>query len=123
MKKIVGVCVAIAALAAGCSKSEEKTPTQRLTVTRTPASIIANGTSTSSIHVEGAQSAPITVTTRKGTFVESNATTVTVNALVADVTLRSCDSTLDQTCVGTAGISATDGAGTLGYSSVAFVSP
>src|SRR5690242_16247495 len=97
MRKFVGVCVAIAALAAGCKKDAQQ-PTQRLTVTRTPATIIANGVSTASIHVEGAQAPPITVTTRKGVFIESNSTSVTVNGVVADVTLRSCDATLDQAC-------------------------
>ncbi len=108
---------------AACSSSSSSTGGgggATLTITATPTSIRANGTTTSIIHVVGATKAPIKLAATRGLFVENGTKNVSVDATAADVTLQACNAT-DPACTGSISVTAVDGAFATGRVQVSLV--
>lgn len=79
-----------------------------LTITSTPSVVVADGTSSVVIHVDGSQKGPIVVRTDRGHFLESGALTASAAATPFDVTLVTCNSQTLTGCAGYAQVTASD---------------
>jgi hypothetical protein len=116
---------AAVALLAGCGASSPSSgnslPTASLTITVSPASVVANGTSTVSVTVDGSTQGTISVSTSRGTF-PNGQMAVTVPSTPATLTLTSCNASADVSCAGTVTIRAIDAGGVAGSGTVAFTS-
>ncbi len=108
-------------LAAGCSSSKTapEVTTGSLIVTAAPGAALADGGSVVAVSVSGTATAPIRVTTTKGTFT-GGVSSVVVSSLPASLTLYSCDAAANAACAGTAVIQAVDATLTTGAASVTF---
>ncbi len=120
-------CLTTLALLAGlaaCSKSSDATPPPPgLVVTVTPASVVANGTNTVSVHVDGSTNGPISVSAAKGTFqggTNPGTGRTSFPATPFDVALLTCDAANTSGCAGTVSIVATDASNGVGSAAVSF---
>ncbi len=121
--KICLSSIAVAALVACGGKSGGgSSGGGTLTITATPAVVVADGTSAVIIHVEGSQKGPIVVRTDRGHFLESGGLTATnATAVPFDVTLVTCNSQVVLGCAGYAQVTASDQNLASGRAQVRFV--
>lgn len=98
------------------------TQTGSLSVSVNPTTpVVADGTTTVKVTVAGTASGEVTLTTTKGHF--DNGTATTTGTPTFEATLHSCDARVDTSCVGSATLHASDGAGATGSAAVTFSSP
>jgi hypothetical protein len=100
---------ATALVACGGSSGGGSTGGGTLTVTASQSAVVANGSNSVIIHVDGSQKGPIVARTDRGHFLESGGVTASNPVTPFDVTLVTCNSQIAPTgCVGSALVSASD---------------
>src|SRR6266702_4787943 len=112
----IALCAAIA-----CSSAGDPVATT-LTVTAAAPAVLADGTTTVVIHVDGKASGAVLVVTSRGTF-DDGTTTATLAALPANVTLHTCDAKQNAACAGYVRVQAADEKQVTGAVSLAFTAP
>ncbi len=113
--------LAVLGLVACSSNSPAPITGGNLTVTAIPATAAADGVSTIAITVSGAKTGPVSVSTTRGTFVESGGKAFqTASTGTFTLTLQSCNVNPDATCAGSTAVRAADSSGLVGTAYVTF---
>jgi Bacterial Ig-like domain (group 1)/Stigma-specific protein, Stig1 len=116
----LAAALALALAACGSADKSPGTSNASLTVTASASSVLADGTSSVVISVDGSTKGPIQVRTNRG-FFAGGANTFSANATPFTVTLYSCDASVTASCAGTAIVQSVDGSLAVGAVTITFM--